>query len=117
MATWIAYPKNKKGAFSGSTVGQEMKAWPGEKDNRRGYSEVVDLTDALEKQECTWTNFRVWAGVSSFDISGEHNIRLHAEVQKMDQDVRENSFWVHVKTWNNTVCRSANSSYLAVFEE
>ncbi|THV43893.1 hypothetical protein BGAL_0828g00030 [Botrytis galanthina] len=117
MATWVAYPKDKKGIFSGSTVGQQMKVWPGEKDNRRGYSERFDLTDMLEQQGCDWTKFRVWAGVNSFDISGEHNVRLHTEVEKMGQDVCENSFWIHMKTWNDTDCRSASSSYLAVFEE
>ena len=117
MATWIAYPKDKKGVFSGNTVNQEMKVWAGEKDNRRGYSARYDLTDKLEQQNCDWTKFRVWAGVNSFDISGERNIRLQTVVEKMGQDVCENSFWIHVKTWSDTVCRSASSSYLAVFEE
>ena len=113
MVTWIAYPKDEKAVCSGVTQSKEMVQWEQEEDNRRGYSTRIPLPH----REPNDTKLRVYTGICSFDISGEHNIRLHAEAENEgEEEGQEDIVWIHVKTWNKTNCRSASSSYLAVYE-
>ncbi|KAI1459595.1 hypothetical protein F4805DRAFT_420896 [Annulohypoxylon moriforme] len=117
MVTWIAYPKDKLGVFSGATHSKPMEVWHEQSDNRRGYTELVDLDERKEAQGCTADRFRVSTGINSFDFTADHNLRLHTEVEAQDgadDFTYESSFHIEVKTWNKTICSSATAAWLAV---
>ncbi|KAF7860487.1 hypothetical protein EAF04_008612 [Stromatinia cepivora] len=116
--TWVAYPGDKHGVFGGTTESKEMKLLPEQSDNRRGYSQLIDLTKAKRNQNCDAKKFHVYTGISSFQFGASDSFRLHTEVRKLDDiedPIRKNSFWVDVKTWNRTVCTGATASWLAIY--
>ncbi|KAH6605843.1 hypothetical protein Trco_004996 [Trichoderma cornu-damae] len=120
MVTWIAYPKAKIGVFSGVVDSQDLKQvkWGWSKDRRRGYQKFVDLSEAKAAQGCTASDFRVCAGITSFKFTAVDNLRLHADIEKLDGEGDPDSmdkFWVRMWTWNQSDLNKASVSYLAEY--
>ncbi|KAL8383636.1 hypothetical protein RB595_010706 [Gaeumannomyces hyphopodioides] len=118
MVTWVAYRKTNVGVISGVVQSQDIKptTWTRLKDNRWGFENMVDISEDKKEQGCVAADFRVYAGITSFEFSAIDNLRLHAEVEKLrdGNGFEIPRFWIRMGTWNKSALKSASVSRLAV---
>lgn len=72
---------------------------------------MVDISKEKKEKGCLATDFRVYVGITSFELGASDNFRLETSVQRLGDAPR---FWVRMGTWNKSDLRSVSVTWLAV---
>lgn len=101
-ATWVAYEADLPKIISGTASTMEIRPWDSPQMYNRGFVEFPE--GVFEKTP------RVFAGVSSFDISSRKNFRLRVGAETVN---RLGMYW-KADSWRDTIQYSSGLSYVAM---